>query len=104
MENIARKYAAERMSRSDAVGRNICRTCGEYEDDCVCGDAAAKLAKWEAYPQRFICPDCGFGVKADEDGCCATCGRDCALVAVLVEPEEMSPSVVSTSEQEKLFG
>ena len=40
--------------------------------------------------QKFVCPDCGYGVKADEDGCCATCGRDCAVVAVLVEPEDMT--------------
>lgn len=24
----------------------------------------------------FICPDCGYGVSADEDGCCASCGAD----------------------------
>lgn len=41
-------------------------------------------------PERFVCPDCGWAVKADEDGCCSTCGRDCAIVAVLVEPENMA--------------
>jgi len=75
------------------VERTICLHCGEYDDDCACGDAAAKLAKWEAYPQKFVCADCGFGVKIDEDGCCATCGRDCAIVAVIVEPEDMTPSM-----------
>ena len=73
--------------------RNICGTCGEYADECTCGDAAAKLAKWEAYPQRFVCADCGWGVKADEDGCCAMCGRECAIVAVMVEPQDMRPSL-----------
>jgi hypothetical protein len=34
---------------------------------------------------RWHCPDCGTGVAADEDGCCATCGRDCTPVAVAVE-------------------
>jgi hypothetical protein len=30
---------------------------------------------------RFDCLyGCGIGVKADEDGCCATCGRDCVIV------------------------
>ncbi len=28
-------------------------------------------------PNRFDCPGCGIGVAADEDGCCATCGRHC---------------------------
>ena len=41
-------------------------------------------------PQRFVCPDCGYGVKADEDGCCVTCGRDCAIVIVVDEPEDMA--------------
>jgi hypothetical protein len=45
--------------------------------------------------ERFLCPDCGLGVKADEDGCCASCGRDCAIVVVLVEPLDMEPSAGS---------
>lgn len=32
--------------------------------------------------ERFRCPDCGTGVKADEDGCCAHCGADCVIVSV----------------------
>jgi len=27
----------------------------------------------------FTCPTCGPRVKADEDGCCATCGEDCKM-------------------------
>lgn len=27
----------------------------------------------------FDCPECGPGVKADEDACCATCGVDCEI-------------------------
>lgn len=27
----------------------------------------------------FVCPTCGPNVKADEDGCCAMCGEDCAV-------------------------
>lgn len=37
--------------------------------------------------ERWECPDCGIGVKADEDGCCATCGADCASVLSPVAPE-----------------
>lgn len=29
--------------------------------------------------ERFDCSECGKGVSADEDGCCVTCGRDCAI-------------------------
>lgn len=28
----------------------------------------------------FKCPECGSLVRADEDGCCATCGQDCETV------------------------
>lgn len=27
-------------------------------------------------PGGWVCPECGPGVKADEDGCCKHCGRD----------------------------
>jgi len=30
-------------------------------------------------PECFVCEECGPLVKADEDGCCATCGRDCKV-------------------------
>lgn len=33
----------------------------------------AQLDHWH---NCFICIECGRG-KVDEDGCCATCGRDC---------------------------
>lgn len=26
--------------------------------------------------EHFVCPNCGPHVRADEDGCCGTCGRD----------------------------
>lgn len=34
----------------------------------------------EAWRNCFICLDCGR-CKADEDGCCASCGRDCLFFA-----------------------
>jgi hypothetical protein len=56
-------------------------------------------AKPEPGPNRFDCPACGQGVAADEDGCCATCGRDCdayqdgkrVVVAERDEDEEPGP-------------
>ena len=35
---------------------------------------------------RFDCAKCGQAVKADEDGCCATCGRDCTIVVDGAQP------------------
>lgn len=29
--------------------------------------------------EAWHCPECGIGVRADEDGCCAVCGRDCRV-------------------------
>lgn len=29
--------------------------------------------------ERFDCLDCGAGVRADDDGCCTTCGADCVV-------------------------
>ncbi len=31
-----------------------------------------------AKAEHFRCPECGPHVRADEDGCCSTCGADCA--------------------------
>lgn len=31
------------------------------------------------WAELFCCPDCGKGVAADEDGCCANCGADCVI-------------------------
>ena len=30
----------------------------------------------------FWCPNCGEGMAADEDGCCASCGADCIAETV----------------------
>lgn len=38
--------------------------------------------------ERFNCTDCGVGVRADEDGCCAHCGADCEIVAVEATPQK----------------
>lgn len=39
--------------------------------------ARAQLEQWR---NQFICLECGLGQKADEDGCCSGCGRDCLIV------------------------
>ena len=82
-----------------------CRFCGdqrvtiEYDRDAeayfaecdYCGasgpvmdsEDAARDAWYNGMPEcrdKFICPDCGVGVAADEDGCCANCGADCHVV------------------------
>lgn len=36
-------------------------------------EARAEVERWR---NCFVCPECGR-CAADEDGCCATCGRDC---------------------------
>lgn len=41
-------------------------------------------------PEHFRCPDCGPHVCADEDGCCKTCGADCAIEAC--PPECLAPA------------
>lgn len=41
----------------------------------------AARAEVERVTHCFICVECGIlGVKTDEDGCCASCGRDCLIV------------------------
>jgi hypothetical protein len=48
-------------------------------------DAVDALDEWEKERAAelaggsFTCPTCGPHVKADEDGCCATCGEDCKM-------------------------
>jgi len=39
---------------------------------------------------KTFCPECGFGVPVDEDGCCVTCGATATGPAVdeLVQPGE----------------
>lgn len=44
-------------------------------DKFVAALAGVRALEWE----HFVCPECGPRVKADEDGCCATCGRDCRV-------------------------
>ncbi len=69
---------------------------GSREADVVFADDAIKAVRLKGFgcsPREcFFCPDCGIDVKVkvDDDGCCATCGRDCAAIAILVEPEDMS--------------
>lgn len=68
-----------------------CRDQENTLDDLAHHLALMPTVSVDGRPQRFVCPDCGYAVKADEDGCCATCGRDCAIVIVVAEPEDMDP-------------
>jgi len=50
-------------------------------------DAVTAFDRWTrtGEPVRIVlvradCGDCGVGVKVDEDGCCAQCGRDAEIV------------------------
>ena len=42
-------------------------------------DAAPPARELGGLLEWFVCSNCGPKVRADEDGCCATCGRDCAI-------------------------
>lgn len=37
------------------------------------------MGEFATPPNRFACVECGPVVKADEDGCCVHCGRDCTI-------------------------
>jgi len=44
----------------------------------------------------WTCPDCGPHVKADEDGCCATCGMDCIAHEEPPRPDEVCARCAGT--------
>lgn len=44
--------------------------CPDCQEPEVKEDTAYKVPYW-------TCSECGPGVAADEDGCCANCGADC---------------------------
>lgn len=59
--------------------------------DAALAPRGGKKTEETERPQRWVCRDCGFGVKADEDGGCVHCGSDCAIVEVVYWPEDMPP-------------
>lgn len=91
-----------------AADSRLLAACEEFERACAAVDprpiqlfAAARgvIAEREALaakmeelastpPGMFVCPGCGPRVKADEDGCCAVCGADCAMVAYRSKNED----------------
>lgn len=84
-EQIA-KWEAERARLESQTGLDLLRA--------VVTERGEKTG--EPSPNRFDCEECGTGVSADEDGCCATCGRTCwqwvngeCVLAGGAEPEEM---------------
>ena len=83
------------LDRADAIRRLFNAECHEF-------GAAGAPVEWPAPPtaiptNRFDCAKCGQAVKADEDGCCATCGRDCTIVVDGAQP----PPVLDLDAAEK---
>ena len=62
-------------------GEHTCSEADIRAHAAACGEVAP--AAVEA-TQRFLCREHGLGVAASEDGCCVTCGADCAIVSVIV--------------------
>ena len=58
-----------------------------YRDECAALVAHRAVMEQERDRLREVvrtlkpwdCPDCGPMIRIDEDGCCATCGRDAVL-------------------------
>jgi len=65
-EQIA-KWEAERARLEAQTGLDLLRAVMTEREE----------KPGEPSPNRFDCEECGTGVSADEDGCCATCGRTC---------------------------
>ncbi len=65
----------DRLQRElERVQRAAVELRGERERAAKkCLAAVSDLERWQ---NCLICIECGRG-KADEDGCCVTCGRDC---------------------------
>ena len=54
------------------------KECFENRRELFVGKAdPAKATGEKEVFEHFVCPECGKHAKADEDGCCATCGEDC---------------------------
>lgn len=86
---LAIKLADSRNALSEygdhSYGCRLVSAHGSYqgEDKKYC-DCGWTVVSTRLLPEeRFCCPDCGPGVAADEDGCCANCGADC-----VIEPSE----------------
>ena len=76
--DLARRLAEHVARPYDAPGGRYYR-----ERDGLVAEAriAGLLDEERVKPllEWFVCSECGPKVRADEDGCCATCGRDCAI-------------------------
>lgn len=81
------------------VRAHATNVAGQLADAIDAALSASAPPQGETKPERFVCPDCGYGVAADEDGCCATCGRDCAIIRVISEPEDMSCTMLESRDE-----
>jgi rRNA maturation endonuclease Nob1 len=64
--------AAEKVAKE-----SINTTYGRYAWNVLVAAVERRQSRLQTHV--FVCPECGPGVKADEDHCCATCGADCKV-------------------------
>lgn len=95
--------AANNLAAGSSVLMSMCEWCGEkwprlegckpHEAEAHARQHVYRCSKHPMKAERdalrsqldealncFLCIECGLTVKADEDGCCATCGRDCIIL------------------------
>ena len=62
--------------------------------------ASPDVAEEEPHIVRAACRNCGENVRCDEDGCCASCGRDCTLTYSDGEKVEPDPATIAALDAE----
>ena len=77
MSETAIAQLQKQLSYRSSDGRDWCDACNceeplpNHTDDCP---FTALRAQKPSEPAVSFCPECGFNVECDEDGCCVTCG------------------------------
>ena len=77
MSETAIAQLQKQLSYRASDGRDWCDACNceeplpNHTDDCP---FTAFRAQKPSEPAASFCPQCGFNVECDEDGCCVTCG------------------------------
>jgi len=56
-----------------------------------------------AQEDHFVCKDCGPHTKADEDGCCAYCGRDCTVEPCRLSQRGLSSPIELNADEAERF-
>lgn len=65
-------------SLTEAAADKAYQTC--VDDERASTEALVALFT-RILPEVFVCVECGPFMKSDEDGCCADCGSDGAIIA-----------------------